>query len=499
MADIDLHNETDPERLRQVAILQDAEIGKLHEVVARLATEVDKLKETKHGQLQQELREVKDFVNRLQHLQFGRSSEKRTTGTRKRRRKRRTPAPQTDLPIVEEVLELDEPDKICPECGDPLDEMGNCSEDSEMVEVVERSFFVKKVRRQKYRCRCGHIEAALGPPKLRGTQRYTPEFALEVATNKYLDHLPLERQARRMARQGLKVSSQTLWDQLDRLGDHIHATYEGIGQWIRGGDVMGMDETPWPHIKKGGANNWQLWVLRGRGAAWYALRDSRSGEVAQELMGDFSGWLVTDALKSYDKAVRRSEKVVRQAGCWSHARRKFVECEDNRPKACGEILDLIGALYEIESRARDPDEGWELGAWRAHLRETESAHILGQIDAWRNRQTALPKSGFGKALNYLKTNWTRLTKFVEHPEVWIDNNATERAIRGPVLGRKNYNGCRSPRGMQVAAMLYTIFETAKICTEDPRDYLRRVVEADIHDEGTVTMPKVFEEVRGDLT
>jgi hypothetical protein len=53
-----------------------------------------------------------------------------------------------------------------------------------------------------------------------------------------------------MARQGLKVSSQTFWDQLDRLGDHIQATYEGIGKWIRGGDVMGMDETPWPHIKK---------------------------------------------------------------------------------------------------------------------------------------------------------------------------------------------------------------------------------------------------------
>ncbi len=101
MADIDLQNETDLERLRQVAILQDAEIGKLHEVVARLATEVDNLKETKRGQLQQELREVKDFLNRLQHLQFGRSSEKRTTGRRRRRRKRRTPAPQTDLPIVE--------------------------------------------------------------------------------------------------------------------------------------------------------------------------------------------------------------------------------------------------------------------------------------------------------------------------------------------------------------------------------------------------------------
>jgi transposase len=109
------------------------------------------------------------------------------------------------------------------------------------------------------------------------------------------------------------------------------------------------------------------------------------------------------------------------------------------------------------------------------------------------------KERFRKGFELSEDELDAFAPFVGHPEVWIDNNATERAIRRPLLGRKNYNGCRSPRGMQVAAMLYTIFETAKICTEDPRDYLRRVVEADIHDEGTITMPEVFEEVRDDLT
>jgi transposase len=99
---------------------------------------------------------------------------------------------------------------------------------------------------------------------------------------------------------------------------------------------------------------------------------------------------------------------------------------------------------------------------------------LSETYAWKNRQTTLPKSGSGKVLHYLNSNWTRLRHFIEHPEVWIDNNANERAIRGPVVRRKNYNRIRSPCGMQVLAMLETPFETTKICGENSREYLRRV-------------------------
>ena len=319
---VDIQTEDDIERLRQVAVLQDAEIAKLHERIAAISAENEMLRKQKQGRLQNELRAVKQHLEKLQKMQFGASSEKRARDKKrkkKRRRKKRRrsgPTPQPDLDTQVEWFTLDEPDEICPECGDPLEEMGDLAEESEMIDVVERRFVVKQVKRQKYTCRCcGHIEAALGPKKLRGTTRYSPEFAIEVATNKYLDHLPLTRQARRMKRQGLHVTSQTLWDQLDRLADHIETTYLGIKYWIFGADVVGMDETTWRLMKKGRTKKWQMWAIRGRGAMWFALRDSRSGATAAELLEGFEGWLITDGYKGYDKAVRQLDTSVRQAGC----------------------------------------------------------------------------------------------------------------------------------------------------------------------------------------
>ena len=121
-----------------------------------------------------------------------------------------------------------------------------------MIDVVERQFVLKKIKRQKYTCRgCGHIDTALGPLKLRKTRRYTLDFTVEVALDKYLDHIPLARQVRKMKREGLRIDTQTLWDQLHKLADHLETTYLGIKHWILGGDVMGMDETSWPLMKKG--------------------------------------------------------------------------------------------------------------------------------------------------------------------------------------------------------------------------------------------------------
>ena len=366
-----------------------------------------------------------------------------------------------------------------------------------MIDVVERKFVVKQVNRQKYTCRdCGHIEAALGPKKLRGTRRYSPDIALEVATNKYLDHLPLTRQVRRMKRQGLDVTSQTLWDQLDKLADHIETTYLGIKHWIFGADVVGMDETTWRLMKKGRTKKWQMWAIRGRGAMWFALRDSRSGTTAAKLLEGFDGWLVTDGYRGYDRAVRRVEGEIRHAGCWAHARRKFIDAESNDPKRAEKALDMIGRLYEVEAKARDPDEGWELLEWRRKLREDESKPILDDLKKWADAQQVLPKSAIGKAIRYLQGMWPRLVKYADHPELWIDNNPTERGIRGPVVGRKNHYGSRSRRGTEVAAMMYTIFETAKICGVNPRDYIRRVVMADIDNPHTVTLPKPIEAVMG---
>jgi len=100
-----------------------------------------------------------------------------------------------------------------------------------------------------------------------------------------------------------------------------------------------------------------------------------------------------------------------------------------------------------------------------------------QIHEWALNQRALPESALGKAIAYMGGRWKGLIRFLEDPRIPIDNNATERGLRGLVVGRKNHYGSRSKRGTEVAALLYSLMESAKLCGLEPKAYLRRAVTA----------------------
>ncbi len=142
-----------------------------------------------------------------------------------------------------------------------------------------------------------------------------------------------------------------------------------------------------------------------------------------------------------------------------------------------------GALYEIDARA----EG-DL-ARCGELRRTESATILAEFKTWLWELATLTSISIGKAAAYAIANWDRLTRFVDDARIPLDNNATERAIRGPVVGRKNHYGSKSRSGTQVAATLYTILETAKLHGIDPAAYLAAAITA--ADRGTALLPWDF--------
>src|SRR5438046_10588942 len=113
------------------------------------------------------------------------------------------------------------------------------------MDVGGRSSRIVRRRRQKYRCGCGGgVVTAPGPAKLVGGGRYSVDFAVSVAVAKYLDHLPLARQVRQMARVGLTVDTQTLWDQLLALSHHLTPTYEALVGDVLTAPVLGADETP---------------------------------------------------------------------------------------------------------------------------------------------------------------------------------------------------------------------------------------------------------------
>lgn len=497
---IRLETETDPHVLRQMAQLLTRENDRLLQANFRLRRELAELKGEETPALQTQIEGLELLLAQREQELFGRSSEKRSRdeggqpteplAPKKRERTGRTEQPR--LPVVEDFLRLDDADRPCPKCGLELAEMKDQFEDSEEVDVVERRFELRKYRRQKYRCACnGHIETAPGPAKLATGSRYSINFGVEVATDKFLVHIPLERQVRVMAAQGLEVSSQVLWDQIELVARLLAPTHESIRQEVLKSAAIGADETWWQVWGKDNPDNkrWYNWALSSPNAVYFEIAPTRGAPFASKLLSGYRGFLVVDGYSAYKAAVA-SQADVRLCHCWAHVRRKFFELQSAFPAATKPILDLIDELFLIDREAAELASDFpSLLEQRRRLRAERSRGVVAQIEAWVGKQVALPESGLGKAIAYMASLWKGLVVFLSEPAVPLDNNATERAIRGPVVGRKNFYGARSKRGTEVAALFYSLFETAKLRGEEPKSYLRRALLAAIANPGAITLPE----------
>lgn len=397
-------------------------------------------------------------------------------------RERSGPTPQPNLPHVPQRFELDDADRTCPSCGGGLVPMEGQFETSEMIDVVEIQYRVVQVEQQKYVCRCGScVETAPGPERALPGSRYSLAFAIKVVLDKYLDHIPLERQVRILERHDLVVTSQTLWDLALAVARRLRVVDEALAAHVLAQPVIGLDQTGWPRLEQAGHKPWQMWCLTAPGVVVHRIRDDKSAATFTALVGAYHGTIVCDALATHEAGAREGPGIV-LAGCWAHVFRKFDDAVGDHPEAAF-ALDRIGALYEIDTRA----EG-DL-ARLAELRRVESAAVLVELKTWLWNQAALKTLSIGKAAAYAIANWDKLTRFVDDARVPLDNNATERAIRGPVVGRKNHYGSKSRLGTQVAATLYTILETAKLHAVDPATYLHAAVVA--ADRGELLLPWDF--------
>ena len=481
----------DLETLRQIATLLDRENQKLLGRLRHLTEENSRLKGQDGTAVQRELELLKELLAQRERALFSESSERRprpsdAPETRAPQRGH-GPKAQPELPVVEQVHELPADQRRCGACGGELSEMKGQAEESEEITVIERHFALVKHLRKKYRCSCnGFIATAPPPLKLQSGARYSPEFAVEVAVGKYLDHLPLERQCRMMRREGLDVDSQTLWDQIETLARALRPTYHALQERVLASPVVGADESYWRLMDKKGSKRWWAWSVSGKDALFHKILDSRSQQAASQVLDGYEGIVMADGYGAYD-ALSRDGPGFQLAHCWAHVRRKFIEVESHAPEICREILDLIGKLYEVEHLvpAGESEESLRL---RAQLRAERSRPLVRDIQTWALSQRVLPESGLAKAIHYMLGMWKGLTLFLEDPRIPLDNNQTERGLRGLVVGRKNHYGSRSRRGTQVAALFYSLLESAKLCGVEPKAYLLCATRASLATPGTVTLP-----------
>ena len=207
------------------------------------------------------------------------------------------------------------------------------------------------------------------------------------------------------------------------------------------------------------------------------------------------GVVMCDAYSAYGSLARSSEGRLRLADCFAHARRKFFEIRTLYPEQARQAIDMIDALFLLERELPSADLDGEAKLLALELRrqrrDTESRAIVERLRLWAEQQKALPRSALAEAIGYLLGNWKGLTAFLDDPLIPLDNNRTERALRGMVLGRKNHYGSRSVRGTQVAAISYKLIETCILCGVDPEAYLGFVARAALRQPGTAVLPHEF--------
>jgi transposase len=425
---VDLDREQDIEELRRVAHAQQAQIRILLDALAIKSKEIDQLKGSK-GDVQLTLKMLEALQAKAkaadEALAKAEASQKNNAKPERKPRTSTGPTEQPNLPIIEEEFALDDADKTCPSCGGGLSPMKGQYDESEMIDVVEVSYRLVKVKQQKYVCRCGScVETALGPERALPGSRYSLAFAIKVILDKWLDHIPLERQVRILERHGLIVTSQTLWDLAYAVSQRLSIVDAALATHVLAQPVIGLDQTSWPRLETDATKPWQMWALTAPGVVVHRIRDDKSAATFTALVGDYRGVIVADALGTHGAGARASPGIV-LAGCWAHVFRYFEEAAPDHPDA-ERALAWIGALYEVDREAGDNV------ALRGKLRKAKAPPILDELKAWLWTQAEITSLSIGKAAAYTLGIWDRLTCFVDDPRIPLDNNATERAIRGPV-------------------------------------------------------------------
>ena len=411
---------------------------------------------------------------------FDSKQEKKANKARNHKKKRKGNLPHNqskNKKLEDEELELEqevvdyklENENRCPKCGEDncLSPMKGCAEESTEMEVVERRYLLKRHKRQKYSCKgCNNIITAPGGVKLTPGGEFSIQIATQIASDKYEDHLPLERQRRQMKRAGVNVEVKTLYGLTEHLYNRLYPLQEMIRQDVLKEEWVHIDESPFPfynpHKDRG-----YIWSMSNPRGAHYQFEPTRSGKVAQEMLEGYgAGNVITDGFSGYDFLDKREQ--IKHCFCWAHVRRKFFEAMNSYPQA-EQMVDLIDKLYGIEHEAHTLDD-------LAALRREKSLEVTQQIDAWIESMDGnyLESSSLGKAIKYYLKRKQGLHHFLRDKYVPLDNNMAERRQRCPVMGRKNFVHFKSINGADVGAFFYSVIESCKSNGLNARAYINEM-------------------------
>jgi len=384
------------------------------------------------------------------------------------------------LPRVEKVVACAPSQCVCTCCGGQTTVIGY--EISEVLDVKPAEYFVELTKREKRACKKCEEQGVVAAPlaaRIIDKSLVSDRVIIDTLVRKYADHCPLYRQSSILKRDtGIEISRGTMCGWIMRVGDLLIPVAGAMRSELLAGSYIQADETPvdvQTHDGRGTNHQAYLWQygIPG-GATVFDFRMSRGREGPAHFLDKFEGILQTDAYAAYDRGVGGVNIV--HAGCWAHARRRFVDAVKLNKQDVASIraVTLMDELFAIDAQARDDNMDH---ARRHALRQGKAPPLLDQIRSHilAMSKTVLPKSAAGQASSYALAIWTRLTRFLDYPELELSNNLAENSMRPIAVGRSNWIHIGSEHAGPRIAAIFSVVESCRRLNIPIRDYLADIL------------------------
>ena len=380
---------------------------------------------------------------------------------------------RTDLPIRKVPCLIDR-SAACAKCGRILRVFGTAH--TYRVEWVPGHFEILDVERERCACpNCPSEGVLVAPP---------PNFALpralcgngllaRVLVDKFADRIPLNLQTQRMEREGETFSTATLSDWVLAGAAFLKRIAVAIDARLLTGAWLQADDTGYPvqdgtdgKLRKG-----RLWAVTDQQEVRYHFTDTKEGHNPARFLADFQGkLLLVDGGSEFNLAV--AQKGLLRAGCWSHLRRYFFDARHHYPREARLVIATIRDLFAIEAGL----VGAPLDVIR-EVRNRDSRPLVDGLFEWilGMRLQTRPSGLLGEALTYAVNGREFFSRFLDHPELPMHNNRSEFALRGPVVGRKQWLFAGSEGGAHAGATMFTLVGSCMLQGLDPWAYLTDVL------------------------
>lgn len=347
------------------------------------------------------------------------------------------------------------------------------------VEVEEHHIGVYASKTDEHMIKADHPKALLHGSLV------SPSLAAAVINGKYVNAVPLYRLEQEFQRYGLQITRQNMANWCIRLGEeYLSVLYDRLHKGLYSYHVIQADETPVlvnHDGRKAGSKSW-MWVYRSghlyhdQQIVLYEYQQTRNASHPREFLKGYDGICVTDGYQVYHTLEKEMEELT-IAGCWVHCRRRFDEALKLIPRSYQKesevflLMKQIQAIYREEGKLDNlsPDE-------RLKQRQAVVRPLVDAFFAYLKTIKVSRKDKFGDAVSYALNQEKYLRVFLRDGEVPIDNNASERAIRGFCIGKKNWQMIDTLNGAKTSAIIYSVVETAKANNLKPFDYVQYLLE-----------------------